>query len=351
MFYGSQSIDLERLPTVYGTPVFCGTYRAKASDFKVVEDLGFEPCGEGSHIWVLIQKTYVSTDEAAMRLAAVAGVSRKDLGYAGKKDTFAQTIQWMSLPETASVSEGPIDASVKVLKLKRNLRKLKIGQLAGNYFRLRLVGEIFDGFEARIKAISRYGVPNYFGLQRFGRLGSNLNNARRLAGRDPEGKRRLHPKQGMSASAARSAGFNAVVARRILDAGFLNVRVNDSVILSGSGSHFSVREADLTAVRERIISGELSPTGPMAGRRQKSFGEQALKETAVLATDVELYSWMHGVFKDEERRSVRALPKQLEAKVSGNTLELRFWLPKGCFATALLNELGNITEAYARTSS
>ena len=60
---------------------------------------------------------------------------------------------------------------------------------------------------------------------------------------------------------------------------------------------------------------------------------------------------MTGVFRDEERRSVRFLPKQLEAEVSGHTLELSFWLPKGSFATVLFNELGNLQEAHARVCS
>jgi len=37
--------------------------------------------------------------------------------------------------------------------------------------------------------------------------------------------------------------------------------------------------------------------------------------------------------------------------VSENTLELSFWLPKGSFATAVLNELGNLQEAHARSAS
>ena len=351
MFYGSQSIALEHLPRVHGKPTFFGTYKASPSDFIVTEDLGFEPCGEGPHIWALIQKTSVSTDEAAMRLAGAAGVSRKDVGYAGKKDTFAQATQWMSFPETAKVFNGSIDASVEILKLKRNLRKLKIGQLAGNYFRLRLNGDVADGFDARVETISQFGIPNYFGNQRFGRDGSNLNTARRLACRDPEGKRRLHPKEGMAASAARSAGFNALVARRILDGRLLEVAVDDVVILTGRGSHFSVSEFDLPGIRNRVDAGELSPTAPLAGRIKKTSAEQAIMETEVLATDAELYGWLRGVFRDEERRAVRIMPKQLEAKVSGNTLCLSFWLPKGCFATALLNELGVVIEAYARTSS
>ena len=351
MIYGSYLISLESMPRVHGPPVFFGTYRPKASNFVVNEDLGFEPGYEGSHIWVLIQKTSVSTDEAAARLAFFAGVSRKDLGYAGKKDTHAEVTQWMSLPDTAKVYEGPIDAFVKVLKVRRNSRKLKVGELSGNHFCLMLEGKIIEGFEERIRAISLVGVPNYFGPQRFGRLGSNLENARRMARRDPEGHRRLHPKEGMAASAARSAGFNAIVASRILDGTWLDVAASDVIILAGRGSHFSVSEVDLASVRVRVDKGELSPTAPMAGKRRRTSVEQALKETEVLVTDNELYSWMLGVFRFEERRATRVVPKHLEAKVGEDTLELSFWLPKGCFATTLLNELGNVIEAHARTAS
>ena len=53
----------------------------------------------------------------------------------------------------------------------------------------------------------------------------------------------------------------------------------------------------------------------------------------------------------QERRAIRFIPKQLEAEVSAHTLELSFWLPKGSFATALFNELGNLQEAHARAAS
>jgi tRNA pseudouridine13 synthase len=89
----------------------------------------------------------------------------------------------------------------------------------------------------------------------------------------------------------------------------------------------------------------------MAGRQSKTSIEQAAFERSILATDPELYEWMTGVFRDEDRRAVRLLPKQLEATVSENTLELSFWLPKGSFATAVLNELGNLQEAHARSAS
>ncbi|MEL0099810.1 MAG: tRNA pseudouridine(13) synthase TruD, partial [Opitutae bacterium] len=340
--YGSQPIDLAQLPKAHGEPVFEGSYRMDASDFIVIEDLGFEPEGTGPHIWACIRKQGISTEEAASRLAQAAKVSRKDLGYAGKKDTHAIATQWISLPEKASISEGVIDASLEVLSLTRNQRKLKVGQLAGNQFQLRLDGSAIGNLDERIQDISKQGVPNYFGLQRFGRSGSNLEAARRLARRDPKGLRRLHPKDGMAASAARSAGFNAIVAERLRVNRWLDVVTGDSVALAGRGSHFSVSESEIESVRDRIATGELDPTAPMAGRQSKTSIEQAQIELSVLKTDLELFKWMMGVFRDEDRRAVRLLPKQLEAEVSGNTLELSFWLPKGSFATAVLNELGNL---------
>ena len=189
------------LPKAHGEAVFAGAYRTEVSDFVVTEDLGFEPAGARPHLWALIQRG-ISTEEAMSRLAQVSKTSRKDLGYAGKKDTHAgYATQWISLPETAAIEEGVIDKSLEVLRLTRNQRKLKIGQLAGNRFEIRLHGSAIGDLEERIQLIATEGVPNYFGLQRFGRSGSNLETARCLARRDPTGRRRLHPTDGMAASA------------------------------------------------------------------------------------------------------------------------------------------------------
>ena len=350
LVYGSQSIDLVHLPKAHGEAVFAGVYRTEVSDFVVTEDLGFELAGTGPHLWALIRKRGISTEEATSRLAQVSKTSRKDLGCAGKKDTHAVATQWISLPETAVIEEGVIDESLEVLRLTRNQRKLRIGQLAGNRFEIRLHGSTVGDFEERIKLIATEGVPNYFGPQRFGRSGSNLETARCLARRDPTGRRQLHPKDGMAASAARSAGFNAVVAARLRQSRWLEVKMGDAVALAGRGSHFMVSDSELEAVRDRIVTGDLDPTAPMAGRQTKTSIEQAAFECSILKIDPELFTWMTGVFRDEERRAVRFLPKQLEAEGSGHTLELSFWLPKGSFATTLFNELGNLQEAHARAA-
>jgi tRNA pseudouridine13 synthase len=347
MHYGDRPIGLPDLPRVHGEAVFNGVYRRQPDEFCVTEVLGFVPEGVGPHWWVLIEKVGLSTDEAQSRLARACGVSRKDVGYAGKKDTCAVARQWMSLPESARIGVGAIDSALQVIEVTRNQRKLKIGQLAGNQFELVLHGDVVGDLEARVTAIRERGVANYFGLQRFGRHGSNLQSARRLAQHDPEGRRRLHPKDGMAASAARSAGFNAVLAAHIEAGQWLSVEVDDVVSLAGRGSHFSVTATNREEVRTRIAAGELDPTGPMLGRHAKTGAAQAAREWRILETDAVLYPWLTGVFRDADRRAMRVIPKQLVSDQQGSTLQLQFYCPRGAFATAVLHELGVLSESRA----
>lgn len=49
----------EDLTYIHGKPQGHGVLKANPEDFVVVEDLGFEPDGEGEHILVRILKTAV----------------------------------------------------------------------------------------------------------------------------------------------------------------------------------------------------------------------------------------------------------------------------------------------------
>ena len=86
----------------------------------------------------------------------------------------------------------------------------------------------------------------------------------------------------MAASAARSAGFNAVVAARLRQSRWLEVKMGDAVALAGRGSHFMVSDSELESVRDRIVIGGLDPTAPMAGRQTKTSIEQAAFECSIL---------------------------------------------------------------------
>lgn len=351
MDFGGVSIALADLPRRHGESAVSGTYRHTAADFVVEEELGYAPSGEGAHHWLWVEKVGISTDEAAAQLARGLSVSRKDIGYAGKKDTHAVARQWFSVPEAACAEIGPLSDAVTVLSKSANPRKLKVGQLAGNRFSLRVVLTAHEGFETRLEAIAREGVPNYFGDQRFGRSGHNLAAARRLAARDPEGHRRLHPKDGMAASAARSALFNRTVAARVASGTWLDVKPGDSLMLAGRGSIFQVDADQLQALTERVRTGELNPTASLWGLARVSGPAQAREEAAVAALDPMLSGWLAGIFPREERRAARVIPDDMTWSRDGAVLSLSFRLPRGSYATTVLHELGEIVEAHARASA
>lgn len=81
-------------------------------------------------------------------------------------------------------SERLSTGRLPVLEYARHKRKLRLGALKGNAFTtvLREVSNR-DDVEQRLIDICVKGVPNYFGAQRFGIGGSNLQG--RSAGRKP----------------------------------------------------------------------------------------------------------------------------------------------------------------------
>ena len=109
--------------------------------FDVTEDLGFDLSDDGEHDFLWIEKRDANTAWVARQLARHAGVSARDVGYAGLKDRQAVTTQWFSIhlpgrsdPDWAALDEPQI----QVLECTRNRRKLRRGVHRANRFRLRL---------------------------------------------------------------------------------------------------------------------------------------------------------------------------------------------------------------------
>ena len=171
----------------HGAPIFAATIRARPSDFQVVEILGFEPDGSGDHDFLWLEKAAANTDWVARQLARHAGVRTADVGYAGMKDRHAVTRQWFSLPRGRGTDWTSFDVDgVKILDVRRHHRKLRRGTHKGNAFRIALrsrdIAGVAGEIDERLSTIGARGVPNYFGPQRFGRQGANLDLARRLFG-------------------------------------------------------------------------------------------------------------------------------------------------------------------------
>jgi len=159
-----------------------GRIKQRPEDFVVEELPRYAASGEGTHVYLTIEKRGITTPEAVRRIARALGRQPGDLGYAGLKDTQGITRQRISVehvdPEQARSLQV---ADVRILEVRRHSNKLRIGHLAGNRFAIRLRDCAADAVtrgSAILDVLARRGVPNYFGPQRFGRRNRNAEVGR-----------------------------------------------------------------------------------------------------------------------------------------------------------------------------
>jgi tRNA pseudouridine13 synthase len=158
-------------------PGIGGVIKRRPDDFLVEEIPLYEPCGEGEHTYLFIEKNGLTTDDVVRRIAHEFHVRRSDVGYAGLKDKHAVTRQHFSvcLPRPGEQDTALRHLShhphIKVLWVDRHTNKLRLGHLRGNRFVIR-VREVEPTSVIRAKAVldrlTAAGVPDFFGEQRFG---------------------------------------------------------------------------------------------------------------------------------------------------------------------------------------
>ncbi|MDT8879698.1 tRNA pseudouridine(13) synthase TruD [Halomonas saccharevitans] len=334
------------LDDAFGPPP-AGDYRAAPEDFRVEELLDFAPEGEGEHLWLFIEKRDLTTAMVARELARLCEVSPRVVGYAGMKDRVAVTRQWLSVqlpgrdaPE--ELTERLSERGIRVLEQARHPRKLKRGVHRANRFALRLTGAAVSdpGFASRWQHLCREGVANYFGPQRFGPHGRNLQRARAVLAR---GWRKRDDRDGMLLSAARSFLFNELLAARIRDGSWATPLPGEVVMLDGSASQFGVAPDDSLALAElceRAVRLDLHPAGALWGSGDsRAAGEAGAYEAAVVARYPGLCDGLEKAGVRLARRALRLRLGEPSLTRDDDALWLSFSLPRGAFATAVLREL------------
>lgn len=329
-------------PCVAPPPLAAAVLRATPEDFLVEEQMPYALTGTGEHLWVKVRKRGLNTEQVAKQLARLAGITRREVGYAGMKDRHAVTVQWFSLylpgradPEWEALPEG-----ITLLESMRHSRKLKTGALAGNRFVIVLrdcQGE-HAAVLRRVEEISACGVPNYFGEQRFGHAGGNIAAARAMfAGKLVVSDRK---QGGIYLSAARSFLFNQVLARRVTAATWNQALEGDALNLNGSRSFFIPEVIDET-ILHRIAEGDVHPSGPLWGCGElPTQGPVRALETEVVAEHADLAQGLERAGLKQERRALRLFPQDLRADwLDARTLQLAFSLAPGSYATVLLREI------------
>ena len=329
-------------PLAYGEPLGSAVLKATAEDFQVDEVLDIPLSGDGEHLWLWVEKRGLNTEEAARRIAKAAGVPLRTVSYAGLKDRQALTRQWFSvqLPGKADpdLSAAEND-TLKILKTSRHKRKLQRGAHAANGFTLRLTQLDADkeALQQRLELISRQGVPNYFGSQRFGWQGGNVGEARDYAARTALPEQRNVRSRLLST--ARSYLFNQVLAARVADGSWQRAQVGDLLAFTDSRSFFPAGEAECNDPRLAIL--DLHPTGPLWGEGESATTHAThVLEQSVAAREADLRDWLVRAGMSHERRILRLPIGRLTWHYpEPDILQLEFVLPAGCFATVLVREL------------
>ncbi|UTW46180.1 tRNA pseudouridine(13) synthase TruD [bacterium SCSIO 12696] len=316
-------------PFAHGGPVGEANFRVEPADFVVDEQLGFEPSGDGEHLLLHLRKTNQNTRWLVGQLAERAQVRPADVGYCGLKDRRAVTSQWFSLylpKRELDVTDLCAIEGVELLQSGRHPRKLRRGTHRANRFRIRLGSLTGDRstLQQRLQAVAEQGVPNYFGEQRFGHNGGNLQQFQdgfvhrsgddRARYKRQSGKGKRGGQSSLYVSAGRSYLFNRVLAKRV-EEGTWN----------------------------QLMPGERDSSGPLWGRGRSNVSEAV--SMLEKATADSLPGWCDALEHSglsQERRPLKLLPDEWNWQFCGQDLQLEFSLPPGCYATAVLRELAHL---------
>ncbi|RJP37161.1 MAG: tRNA pseudouridine(13) synthase TruD [Phycisphaerales bacterium] len=389
-------------------PGIGGRIKAFDEDFLVEELPRYQPCGQGTHVYFTIEKRGLTTMAAVAMIAKALGRPARDIGFAGQKDAHAITRQALSLEHVDPARIERLQfARIRVLSVSRHTNKLKLGHLSGNRFAIR-VRDVAAGAADRARAVLAVlavrGVPNYFGPQRFGVRGDNgvigaaalrgdyeeairnvlgrpgpfdrppISDARRLfdagqyekaAALWPAGFTGMSrvcralartggdfraawlkldlPARKFYLSACQSEVFNRVLAARV--SGLDRLLTGDVAYKHNNGACFVVEDAGLE--QPRCDAFEISPTGPLPGRRlTPAQGEPGrIEQSAIEASGMSGGSFHapDGMTLHGERRPLRvplADPSVEPGRDErGDFVELRFTLPPGVYATSVTREV------------
>lgn len=329
-------------------PGIGGRVKDSPEDFRVEEIPAYRPLGAGEHLYLFIEKRDLSTQDAARLIATALEANERDVGYAGQKDRHAVTRQWMSVHTKRDTIEIA-DPRIKIIESGRHGNKLRIGHSRGNRFVVVLRDTAPNPAQAAqriLDELSRMGLANFYGEQRFGRDRDNAVLGAALLGIGD------HPQLGrakrdrflrrMALSALQSELFNRVLTARLADGLFDRVIAGDVLRKRASGGVFFT--TDPATDQPRVDSLELDITGPLPGNRERPAATATARERedAVLAdADIPREAFDRGGEECEGTRRPFRVPVESPTvrEVDPNAVEIAFSLPAGSYATRVLAEV------------
>ena len=339
-------------------------FKQSIERFFVEEIPLFSFANSGANLVLKIKKSDMSTFKLISVIAKATNLDHRDIGYAGLKDKNATTIQYISIPKIHEKALNKNLTTDKIEILQRYYSKfpIKIGQLKANKFSIVLHDvsqEAHIAISKSAKEMTKKGIPNYYGYQRFGENGQSHLQGEEIA---MSGKKLKGAKEKLLVSAYQSYLFNEWLASRIkISKTIANYSIDEATKLLDYpkelvyaldkqphffklfiGDHFQnypygkesfIKELEHSA--KAFDMAQKSPTGMLVGSKVKrAFSDaRALEEPF---DNLELYA-LKG-----DRRYAWIWPSDLslEYDYHNQKLTINFTLPKGAYATTFLEEIG-----------
>jgi tRNA pseudouridine13 synthase len=188
--------------------------------------------------------------------------------------------------------------------------------------------------QAIIQQLHTRGLPNFYGPQRFGASGKNPEKGLALL----LGQYRLRSvrKRKLLVSSYSSLLFNLTLKKRMEQNLFAKLLPGDIAKKHDTGGIFLVSDPEKEQPRADRL--EISATGPIWGKKMKRAGDAAAAlEEEILSSQ----GLTPDVFRQQpgSRRSLRIALKEVNVCQEKEGLRLEFFLPKGSYATVLLDEI------------
>jgi len=300
------------------------TFKQTKDDFFVdeISDIKFK--GKGNFFILRIKKQSLSTWDLLSHISEVLGIEEHLIGYAGLKDKNATTTQYISIPINKSKEYKLLNnKNIKVIETFIHDKKLKIGDLVGNHFKINLhnidENSLFQIYQT-LSQIQKHGMPNYFGYQRFGKE-SNFEKSQRII----EGEEILKDKklEKFMKLAYQSYFFNGWLAARIE----LSKKENSNKILCLDGDVYNLN--DRTTITGLLPGRDIVRAKTKAAEIEKKFDDIFIQEKGY-------------------RRDAWIKPYNIKNKYKKeeDTMMLEFSLPKSSYATVLIENIANKNFTY-----
>jgi tRNA pseudouridine13 synthase len=288
-------------------------------------------------------------------------IKNRDIGYAGLKDKHAMTKQYISIhKQHEEAMESFVHEGIKIVSKTHHNNKIKIGHLKGNrfYINLKKVNPTSaQKIDEALKNISNFGMPNFFGYQRFGNDGNNHIDGEKIA---KGNKKERNPRvKKLLINSYQSHLFNLWLSRRLE----INTLINNFEVAEIE-SVLNMPNDEVKSLKAqkhpfKLISGDIMEHYPH-GRLFNFDGsleditrflDRNITVTGLLCgSKVKLSSGVAGTIEKEfndtinadgARRYAWVYPTEVEGRfkpIEAN-YELNFTLPKGSYATVLIEEI------------